>query len=114
MRWSPLRKDGTSSTLTGVQRHWHDRQQLQKKKKKMDKDDEERIQQAIEQQIERALASKKDEDDAETVYTELMRQSEEERISFSLNLGGASVAHQLMKTPPNYHIPRQDWRQGRT
>ena len=80
----------------------------------MDKDDEERIQQAIEQQIERALASKKDEDDAETVYTELMRQSEEERISFSLNLGGASVAHQLMKTPPNYHIPRQDWRQGRT
>ena len=86
----------------------------------MEKDNEERIQQAIEQQIERALVSKKDEDDAETVYTELMRQSEEERISFSLNLGGASVAHQLMKTPlegpppPNYHIPKQDWRQGRT
>lgn len=44
----------------------------------MDKDDEEKTQKVIEQQIERALASRKTEDEA-TVYTELQRDNEEEK-----------------------------------
>lgn len=44
----------------------------------MDKDDEEKIQKAIEEQITRALAAKK-EVDQETVYTELHRGNEEEK-----------------------------------
>ena len=67
------------------------RQEAAAKKQKMDKDDEERIQEAIEKQITRALASKKGEDDVEPVYTELKRENEDERIVLNLKLGSSSI-----------------------
>ena len=52
--------------------------QAAEKKKKMDKDDEERLQKAIEDKITRALASKGDEEE-EPNFSELQRENEEEK-----------------------------------
>lgn len=66
------------------------RQAAAERKKKMDKDDEEKVQAAIEEQITRALASKKEDAAGEVVYTELHRGNEEEKIVLNFKTGGRS------------------------
>ena len=53
------------------------------RKEKMDKDDQEKMMAFIEKQIERGKGCSKNE---ESLYTELVRQSEEEKLTLSLNL----------------------------
>ena len=51
----------------------------------MDKDDEERVQKAIEEQIARALASKEggaEEEEETAAYSELYRENEEEKSMY--------------------------------
>lgn len=60
------------------------RQAAAAKKGKMDKDDEERTQKMIEQQIARALASKGDEEEPTPAYSELKREDEGEKLTFDL------------------------------
>ncbi len=66
------------------------RQTAAAKKGKMDKDDEERTQKMIEQQISRALASKGSEEDVTPTYTELKREDEGEKLTFTLFKDAAS------------------------
>ena len=49
----------------------------------MNKDDEDRLQKAIEEQIARALASKDGEDEEEPTFSELYRESEEEKSMYN-------------------------------
>ncbi len=69
------------------------RQAATAKKGKMDKDDEDRSQRIIEQQIARAQATKGSDEEEETpVYTELQRKDEEEKLTFNLFKGTTSAA----------------------
>lgn len=61
------------------------RQEALAKKTKLEKDDEERNQKLLEQQIERA--AKAETNPQHTIFTELQRQSEEEKVAFKI--GGA-------------------------
>lgn len=66
-----------------------ERQRKVAKKKKMDKDDEERLLEFIEQQVERDKKLKEGDDqvdDTETKYTELVRENEDEKIKLELKL----------------------------
>jgi len=65
-----------------------ERQRKADKKKKMDKDDEERLLEFVEQQVERNKKRKGDEaePEPETKYTELIRENEEEKIKLELKV----------------------------
>lgn len=64
------------------------RQEEQEKKKKQDLDDEERSAKFIEDQVRRGREGKEPEE--EPVYTELVRESEEEKVAFNLSKGACS------------------------
>jgi DNA/RNA-binding protein KIN17 len=66
-----------------------ERQRKAEKKKKMDKDDDERLLEFIEQQVERDKKRKEDGEEVEEPeqkYTELVRENEEEKIKLDLKL----------------------------
>ncbi|XP_008108456.2 DNA/RNA-binding protein KIN17 [Anolis carolinensis] len=64
------------------------RQQEQEKKKKQDLDDEEKTARFIEEQVKRGLEGKEQQE--EPVFTELSRESEEEKVVFNLNKGAST------------------------
>ncbi|KAJ8261766.1 hypothetical protein GJAV_G00158170 [Gymnothorax javanicus] len=64
------------------------RQEELEKKKKQDLDDEERSAKFIEEQVRRGLESR---DEETPVFTELKRESEEEKVAFNLNKGACST-----------------------
>uniref|UniRef100_A0A7G3AGC4 Putative dna/rna-binding protein kin17 n=1 Tax=Lutzomyia longipalpis TaxID=7200 RepID=A0A7G3AGC4_LUTLO len=74
------------------------RQEKMAKKQKMDKDDEERLQEFIEKQVERG---KKDEEIAgsSTGGGEFVRENEEEKIKLKINLAGTSKKEAIFKKP---------------
>ena len=61
------------------------RQEALQKKEKMELDDQERTNRFIQQQVEKAAASSRPQQATE--YTELQREDEEERVTFSLGAG---------------------------
>ena len=63
------------------------RQEAVNKKEKMDLDDEERRARFIQQQIERTKHADGDSGDNTTVYTELQRETDEEKVAFKLPIG---------------------------
>jgi DNA/RNA-binding protein KIN17 len=67
-----------------------ERKRKEAKKKKMDKDDEERLLEFIEQQVERDKKRKEgeevEEEETETKFTELVRENEEDKIKLDLKL----------------------------
>ncbi|KAI1888063.1 hypothetical protein AGOR_G00181190 [Albula goreensis] len=65
------------------------RQEELEKKKKQDLDDEERSAKFIEEQVRRGQEGKNEET---PVFTELKRESEEEKVAFNLNKGSSSAA----------------------
>ncbi|NWX62153.1 KIN17 protein, partial [Promerops cafer] len=71
------------------------RQQEQERKKKQDLDDEEKTAKFIAQQVRRGLEGKELE---MPVYTELNRESEEEKVTFKLNKGASTLAAASSKT----------------
>ncbi|NXW04719.1 KIN17 protein, partial [Fregetta grallaria] len=71
------------------------RQQEQERKKKQDLDDEEKTAKFIEQQVRRGLEGKELE---KPVYTELNRESEEEKVTFNLNKGASTSIAASSKT----------------
>ncbi|KPP75019.1 DNA/RNA-binding protein KIN17-like [Scleropages formosus] len=71
------------------------RQEELEKKKKQDLDDEERSAKFIEEQVRRGREGK---DEEEPVYTELKRESEEEKVAFNLSKGACSSAAGPSKT----------------
>jgi len=88
------------------------RQEAASKKKKMDKDDDERMAQFIAQQVERAAGtSTSEKGDAE--FTELVRESEEEKVTVDLsNLASASKAKtetKLLANPSVFKAPLKDF-----
>ncbi|XP_075782109.1 DNA/RNA-binding protein KIN17 isoform X1 [Pelodiscus sinensis] len=71
------------------------RQQEQEKKKKQDLDDEEKTAKFIEEQVRRGLEGKEQE---RPIYTELNRESEEEKVAFNLNKGASTSVAAPSKT----------------
>jgi DNA/RNA-binding protein KIN17 len=77
-----------------------ERQEKMAKKKQMDKDDEERLQEFIEKQVERGRKSDDDEEEeagTSTKFTGLVRENEEEAIKLDLKL--------KMKAKPEFAVP---------
>ncbi|XP_059491100.1 DNA/RNA-binding protein KIN17 [Neocloeon triangulifer] len=62
------------------------RQERKEKKKRMDKDDEEKLMDFVEKQVEKGKASKGDEEEAPPEPREFVRTDEEEKISLQLKL----------------------------
>ncbi|KAK5808076.1 domain of Kin17 curved DNA-binding protein-domain-containing protein [Linnemannia elongata] len=62
------------------------RQEAIAKKERMELDDEQREQRLIQQQIDKALALKQQQDEADGVTTELVRENEEEKIKLDISI----------------------------
>ncbi|KAF9088754.1 hypothetical protein BGX23_007132 [Mortierella sp. AD031] len=67
------------------------RQEAILKKERMEMDDEQREQKLIQQQIEKALALKQQQDEADGVTTELVRENEEEKIKLDISIKPVSL-----------------------
>lgn len=86
-----------------------ERQRKVEKKKKMDKDDEERLLEFIEQQVERDKKRKEGDEEEEveqSKYTELVRENEEEKIKLDLKL--FKKPEPPAPLPPPAKIPKID------
>ncbi|XP_063304347.1 DNA/RNA-binding protein KIN17 [Pelobates fuscus] len=93
------------------------RQQELEKKKKQDLDDEEKTAKFIEEQVKRGMEAKAIET---PVFTELSRESEEEKVTFNLNKGastsgaaaaGSSLSNNALKSVP-VAVKRKDTSQS--
>ncbi|XP_063073370.1 DNA/RNA-binding protein KIN17 isoform X2 [Engraulis encrasicolus] len=73
------------------------KQEEAEKKRKADLDDEERSAKFIEEQVRRGREGKEPEE--EPVYTELVRESEEEKVAFNLSKGACSASAGPSKGP---------------
>ncbi|XP_053321397.1 DNA/RNA-binding protein KIN17 [Spea bombifrons] len=71
------------------------RQQELEKKKKQDLDDEEKTAKFIEEQVKRGM---KETEQEAPVYTELTRESEEEKVAFNLNIGASTSGTSTSKS----------------
>lgn len=68
------------------------RQEAIAKKERMELDDEQREQRLIQQQIDKALALKQEQDEADGITTELVRENEEEKIKLDISIKPVSLA----------------------
>ncbi|XP_059622459.1 DNA/RNA-binding protein KIN17 [Phlebotomus argentipes] len=87
------------------------RQEKMAKKQKMDKDDEERLQEFIEKQVEKG---KKDVPGCSTASDdtkEFVRESEDEKIKLNINLTKKSKSEAVFKTPLSFSRPGEAKRQ---
>ncbi|KAL2102609.1 hypothetical protein ACEWY4_001777 [Coilia grayii] len=73
------------------------KQEEQERKRKADLDDEERSAKFIEEQVRRGQEGKQPEE--EPVYTELVRENEEEKVAFNLSKGACSTSAGPSKGP---------------
>ncbi|KAF9930078.1 hypothetical protein FBU30_000915 [Linnemannia zychae] len=71
------------------------RQEAILKKERMELDDEQREQKMIKQQIDKAMALKQEQDEAEGVTTELVRENEEEKIKLDMSIKPVSLGGRL-------------------
>jgi DNA/RNA-binding protein KIN17 len=86
-----------------------ERQKKAEKKKKMDKDDEERLLEFIDQQVERDKARKETEDDNDKdkiKCSEFIRENEEEKIKLDLKIFKKPEVSSIL--PPPKKIPKVD------
>lgn len=82
------------------------RQEAVSKKKRMDKDDEERMADFIAKQVERNNAN----DEEDKKYTELQRESEEEKLSLTLNTTAVAKSKpEVVANPSVFKIPSRNW-----